>query len=210
MNFATLGPEDSNHALVLARYLELRRQDLGGKDSPLSPTVQLVNDFPQAFQDLVDGHHDYVLQVSAHFSHADCVGRFMHRAFPVDSFIAPSRPLALVARKDVANPTSVLRQPATRHYTDLTGLKQRDAPTIVAALEGLLDGQADAAIVAEQALALYPDQLRLMRPLGPALDTWILYANRPLMDEVQQEPALGNSGALREHFRTTLARKKPA
>ena len=30
MNFATLGPEDSNHALVLARYLELRRQDLGG------------------------------------------------------------------------------------------------------------------------------------------------------------------------------------
>lgn len=210
MHFATLGPEDSNHALVLARYLDDRRlkePDL----TDIEPRISLVDDFIGAFEELVAGGYDYVLQVSAHPSHADCVGRFMHRAFPVDAFIAPSRPLALVARADVAQPKSVLRQPATRHYTDLSAFAEHDAPTIVAALEQLLDGQADAAIVAEDAIERHPDRLRVIQPLGPALDTWILYANRPLFPNREQGPMLGANDAMVEHFRETahpVSRKK--
>lgn len=190
MRFATLGPAHSNHALVLSRYLEAR----GLADSRIS----LIDDFPIAFGALVAGDYDYLLQVSAHFSHADCVGQFMHRAWPVDTFIAPSRPLALVARRDAAAPRSVLRQPATRFYTDLSNYREIDAATIVDALTRLHAGEADAAIVAEDALNTHSDELTCLQRLGPALDAWVLYASRPLADN--DSLTLQNSPALTRHF----------
>lgn len=190
MHFATLGPSGSNHALVLSHYLEARGLD----DS----RVSLIDDFAEAFAALVDGHYDYLLQVSAHFSHADCVGRFMHRAWPVDTFIAPSRPLALVARRDVAEPRSVLRQPATRHYTNLSDWQEIDAATTVDALLRLRDGEADAAIVAEEALDEFANELSCLRRLGPALDVWVLYAPRPLADG--KSLILPDNPALAQHL----------
>ncbi|GEN25610.1 hypothetical protein HCU01_35590 [Halomonas cupida] len=190
MHFATLGPSGSNHALVLSHYLEAR----GLGDS----RVSLIDDFTEAFAALVDGHYDYLLQVSAHFSHADCVGRFMHRAWPVDTFIAPSRPLALVARRDAASPRSVLRQPATRYYTDLSDWQEIDAATTVDALTRLRNGEADAAIVADEALDEFADELSCLRRLGPALDVWVLYAPRPLADG--NPLILPNNPALTRHF----------
>lgn len=230
LRFATLGPADSNHALVLSRYLAARglvgRQGLAnapgtpsapgltGAPGPGDPVadacvdITLIDDFPAAFEALVSGDHDYVLQVSAHPSHADCVGRFMHRAFPVDTFIAPSRPLALVARREIQTPRSVLRQPATRHYTDLGAWEEHDAKTIVAALDALLAGAADAAIVAADSLTKHPERLRLIRPLGAALDTWVLYANRPLEVDHTQGPWLANDGLLRAHFACSATRNR--
>ncbi|ALM51035.1 hypothetical protein [Halomonas huangheensis] len=205
MHFATLGPADSNHALVLSRYLEAR--DL--TDSHVS----LIDDFPSAFSALVAGHYDYLLQVSAHFSHADCVGQFMHRAWPVDTFIAPSRPLALVARCDVTSPRSVLRQPATRFYTDLSDWQEIDAATIVEALTRLRAGEADAAIVAADALSTHADELTCLQQLGPALDVWVLYASRPLTDgSSPRQPSnpliLNYSTTLTRHFAISRGQDK--
>lgn len=195
IRIATLGPADSNHAFVLSRYLEQR----GLQDSE----VILIDDFLQAFADLEKGYYDYLLQVSAHFSHGDCVGHFMHRVFPVDTFIAASRPLALVARRGVDQPTSVLRQPATRYYTDLRQWQEIDAATTVEALERLRAGQADAAIVAEDALERFSDELICLQRLGAALDTWVLYANRPLSSKPPASRlTLHDNPALQEHFNT--------
>lgn len=176
MRFATLGPEASNHALVLRRYLERR--------GPAGAEIQLFEAFPAAFEALLAGRVDRVLQCSAHFSHADCVGRTMHRAFPVDTFVAGSRPLALLARTGGGAPARVGLQPATRYYTDLsTFSEQRDYATIVAVSEALLSGELDAGICAWEALQRNPDQLRLMEDLGPALDVWVLYGTRPLPED---------------------------
>ncbi|MEQ6916087.1 hypothetical protein [Halomonas aquatica] len=150
---------------------------------PAEARVQLFDAFPEAFEALVSGHVDRVLQCTAHFSHADCVGRTMHRAFPVDTFVAGSRPLALLRRVKVAEPFSVGLQPATRHYTDLSAFaEQRHYATIVAVAEGLLAGEVDAGICARDTLAHQQGALLLMKDLGPALDVWVLYGTESLPD----------------------------
>lgn len=175
MIFATLGPEANNHVLVLRRYL--------AKRGPANAEVRLFDDFPTAFAALVAGEVDRVLQCTAHFSHADCVGRTMHRAFPVDTFVAGSHPLALLARRDIAAPRQVALQPATRYYTDLSRFaEQIDAPTTSAVAEGLLAGRFEAGICARQVMETHPDKLRLLEELGPALDVWVLYGRQPLPD----------------------------
>ncbi|MCE8022428.1 hypothetical protein HOP51_20285 [Halomonas sp. MCCC 1A11036] len=175
MIVATLGPEGNNHVLVLRRYLDAR----GLADAQ----VRLFDDFPAMFAALVAGKVDRVLQCTAHFSHADCVGRYMHRAFPVDAFVAGSHPLALLARRGVAEPRQVARQPATRYYTDLSGFAEElDVPTTVAVAQGLLAGRFEAGICTRRTLEEHPDALRLIEDLGPALDVWVLYGRQPLPD----------------------------
>lgn len=174
MRYATLGPAGSNHELVLKRYLATHQPD---SDTP----PVLFDDFFAAFEALMAGGVDRVMQCTAHFSHADCVGRFMHRAFPIDTFIAGSRPLALLGRRQASHPTSVGLQPATRFYTDLAAFSELiELPTIVDVASGLVKGQFDAGICALEALDRYPGELRLIEDLGPALDTWVVFGTQPL------------------------------
>ncbi len=168
MRFATLGPAGSNHAFVLHAYLREHGLD--------EARVALMADFVGAFEALLAGETDYVLQCSAHPAHAECVGRTMHRAFPVDCFIAPSRPLALLARLDRPRPGSVGLQPATRHYVPLDGFEVVEEPTTVHVGEGLLAGRYDAGICALDLLDAHPDRLRLLAPIGAAIDVWVLYS----------------------------------
>lgn len=173
MHIATLGPSGNNHELIAKRYLRKRYSGAG--------SVTLYCQFENAFQALIAGHVSHVLQCTAHFAHSDCVGRYMHRAYPVDTFIAGSKPLALIAQRSITNPTQVALQPATRYYTDLSGFEEIiEAPTTVAVAEGLLGGQFEAGICAEEVLTQAPNQLRLVKSLGPALDTWVMFATTPL------------------------------
>ncbi|MDQ7729250.1 hypothetical protein [Halomonas sp. SpR8] len=173
MRIATLGPSGNNHELIAKRYLSLR---CCGEDS-----IALFSQFEDAFQALIAGQVSHVLQCTAHATHSDCVGRYMHHAYPVDTFIAGSKPLALLAQRAIAHPTQVALQPATRYYTDLTSYADIiEAPTTVAVAEGLLAGRFEAGICAEEVLAQAPEQLRLVQSLGPALDTWVVFATTPL------------------------------
>ncbi|RUR29003.1 hypothetical protein [Vreelandella nanhaiensis] len=173
MILGTLGPEGNNHALIAWRYLK-RRAPQGGQ-------CVFFDTFEMAFDALLAGELTHVLQCTAHFSHADCVGRYMHRAFPVDAFIAGSKPLALLVRRDTPEPEHVALQPATRYYTDLSAFKTIiEAPTTVDVANGLMEGHYQAGICAEEALAKAPDTLQLMRSLGPAIDTWVIYTTASL------------------------------
>lgn len=173
MYIATLGPSGNNHELIAKRYLTKRGSGEG--------SVTLFTQFEDAFQALLAGQVSHVLQCTAHPAHSDCVGRYMHRVFPVDTFIAGSKPLALIAQRAITQPTQVALQPATRYYTDLTEyIEIIEAPTTVAVAEGLLAGRYEAGICAAEVLEQAPNQLRLMQSLGPALDTWVMFATTPL------------------------------
>lgn len=173
MRIATLGPSGNNHELIAIRYLKMRYSGEG--------SVTLFMQFEDAFQALIAGHVSHILQCTAHATHSDCVGRYMHRAYPVDTFIAGSKPLALIAQRSITQPTQVAVQPATRYYTNLSNYQEIiEAPTTVAVAEGLLAGRFEAGICAEEVLALAPEQLRMVQSLGPALDTWVMFANNPL------------------------------
>lgn len=173
MHIATLGPSGNNHELIAKRYLKMRCSGEG--------SITLFTRFEDAFHALINGQVSHVLQCTAHFAHSDCVGRYMHRAYPVDTFIAGSKPLALIAQRTSVSPTQVALQPATRYYTDLTAYTEIiDTPTTVAVAEGLLAGRFEAGICAEEVLGQAPEQLRLVQSLGPALDTWVMFATTPL------------------------------
>lgn len=177
MNYAALGPAGSNHELVLKRYLKTRKADNISR-------IVLFDDFRSAFEALLAGRVERLLQCSAHPSHSECVGRYMHRAFPVDTFIAGSRPLALLAHQAAAHPASVGLQPATRYYTNLSAFNEHiEMPTIVDVAKGLLDGRFDAGICALEALERHPKELRLLEELGPALDVWVVFSTQPLSND---------------------------
>ncbi|MFP4264001.1 MAG: hypothetical protein ACLFRS_11635 [Halomonas sp.] len=191
MHFTTLGPAGSNHALVLERYLAAR--------GLAHATIHLVDTFDAAFDALLEGTTDFVLQCTAHPSHGECVGRYMHRAFPVDAFIAGSQPLAVLARREIATPRCIGLQPATRHYTDLSDYaEQIEAPTIVDVAEGLLEGRFEAGVCAREVLEKHPEQLRLVEDLGPALDAWVLFGREKLAEDPAiwpQAPVVRQFGA---------------
>ncbi|BCB71748.1 hypothetical protein HMEPL2_20990 [Vreelandella aquamarina] len=173
MRIATLGPGGSNHELVASRYLN--------RHAPQQGDIVLYTAFEEAFEALLSNSVDYVLQCTAHPEHGHCVGRYMHRAFPVDAFIAGSKPLAIISRVKVETPKTLALQPATRYYADLSSYdKLIEKPTIVNVAEGLLDGEYDAGICALEVQAKHPQQLRIVKELGPALDTWVVFGRTPL------------------------------
>lgn len=175
MRIATLGPSASNHALVTRRYLNTH--------APRHGKVVLMATFKEAFEALLNGDVERVLQCTAHPQHGECVGRYMHRLFPVDAFIAGSQPLAILARAEVAEPNTLGLQPATRYYADLSTYTELiEQPTIVSVAEGLLAGELDAGICALDLLTAHPESLRLVKNLGPALDIWAVFGRTPLPD----------------------------
>ncbi len=182
MRFGTLGSEDSNHALVLKRYIDARGID--------GVEVRYFLDFGVAFEALLAGEIDFVLQVSVHPQHSECVARYMNRAFIVDTFIAPSKPLGILTRRDIAKPQSIGLQPATRHYADLSKwAKIVDETSTSTVAAGLLAGKYDSGIAATELLTRYPGRLRLELEIGPVQDAWILFGRDPIdIGEIQIWP----------------------
>lgn len=178
MIFATLGPTGNNHELVLERYLAER--------GLAHAEIRLCSDFDEAFTTLLNGEVDYLLQCTAHFSHSEWVGRTMHRAFPVDAFIATSKPLGILAHREAgAENLRIGLQPATRHYADLSRYAEIiEEPTTVSVAEGLLAGRFEAGLCALEFAERYPEQLRVEQQLGPALDSWVLFGRQRLESEL--------------------------
>lgn len=168
MIYGTLGSEDSNHALVLGRYLRAREIT--------EVEIRYYDDFVLAFDDLAAGRLDFILQVSVHPQHAECVARYVNRAFIVDTFVAASKPLGILTRSNVTRPKSIALQPATTHYADLSRWETRiDAVSITAAADALLAGRCDSALTALEYLDRHPGQVRLDGEIGPVEDAWILF-----------------------------------
>lgn len=173
LRFGTLGTEGSNHSMIVRRYISFRQLD--GAD------VVLFTDFRKAFDALVAGDLDFVLQVSVHPSHTEMSARYVHRVHVVDTFIAPSKSLAIVTRKDVEKPLSIAFQPATKHYADLGAWpKQIDEVSIMTVAEGLREGRYDSGITSVELVEQAPDRFRIDKLFGPITDVWVLFGRRPL------------------------------
>lgn len=175
LRFGTLGSEGSNHSLIVRRYIAFRKLE--------GATVELFADFPTAFEALMAGKLDFVLQVSVHPSHTDMVAKYANRAHLVDSFIAASKVLAIVTRKSVDKPVSIALQPATRYYHDLSAWPQQIAEaSIMTVAEGLLADKYDSGLTALEIAERHPDKLRVDHVIGACNDVWVLFGRRPIPD----------------------------
>ncbi|MBT6276675.1 MAG: hypothetical protein HOI95_21375 [Chromatiales bacterium] len=171
--FATLGPPGSNHADVAQRYLDFH--GLNGA------RIELFAAFASAFEALLDGSVQYLIQVAVHPSVTDSVARYRGRAHIIDTFISPSQPMAVLTRKDVAATRSLGLQLATREYVDTSAWDTLvPEPSTVAVAEGLVSGKYDSGITLRKYADTYADHLRIDQDIGTVVDPWLVYGTQPV------------------------------
>ncbi|RYF49411.1 MAG: hypothetical protein EOO27_33670 [Comamonadaceae bacterium] len=175
LTFSTLGPEGGNHHFVLKRYLEAHR---------LEDAVRIVvfDDFHVGAQALIKGAADYMLQCAVHPAAAEITGRYRAQLRPVDAFISPSRPMALVrARRAGSHHGAVGVQPATSSYADLSAWQQVvHEPTVLAVQAGLIEGRYDAGIVFSSFALAQAELYQVLEPIGTVCDAWTVFGREPV------------------------------
>lgn len=175
--FATLGPEGSNHELVTRHYLSLH--GLSGAE------LLLIDDFEAGLSLMTEGKINHMVQAAAHSQTAAILATayFRHQIHAVDSFIAPSHPLAILTRSEVGTPLTLALQPATRDYADLSRWPAliEESSTVAVGL-GLLAGRYDSGITMLELAEAHPGRFRVEAELGTVDDPWIVYGRRRTCD----------------------------
>src|ERR1700690_3551220 len=94
--FITLGPAGTCHESALLRYLEFQ--------GLVSVEIILVEDLLAAIGEVRERENTFLVQCSAHVQVHLVTERYHEEVFVVDTFIYPTKELALLVRKDVEHP----------------------------------------------------------------------------------------------------------
>ena len=167
--FVTLGPEGTNHELVTRRYLQFH---------DIAAEILLIDSFFDGLTMIAEGQADYLLQVAVHPDCAEIVARahFEHGIHVIDTFISPSKELAILTRSDVGNPQTLAVQPATRGYADVSAWPSLISVSSIARVaDGLLNGTYDSGLTTRDLARAYPDRLRVEQTLGTVDDAWLVF-----------------------------------
>jgi hypothetical protein len=169
--FITLGPQGTCHENALLHYLEF--QGITAFD------VELEEDLLGAIE-RVRGHADtFLVQCSAHVQVHLVTERFHTEVFVVDTFLYPTKELALLVRTDVAEPKSLGIVSATRGYTDLTRWPTIiDEPSKPVVARRLLAGEYDAGLTHLHHAHEHPSRLRIEECYGAVDTTWVVYGSQ--------------------------------
>ena len=175
--FVTLGPAGTNHEMVTKNYLSFR--------GLASATIALVDDFYEGLSMMTNGRADFMVQVAVHPDCADVVAsaHFAHGVHIVDTFISPSKELAILTRAEVETPRTLALQPATRRYADLTRWNELiPVASIMAVADGLLSGDYDSGLTTLELAERHPDRLRVDARIGSVDDPWLVFGKRRVSD----------------------------
>jgi hypothetical protein len=169
-SFVTLGPAGTNHELVAAKYLAFH--------GIAAERLRLVGSVGDGLEEVRAGTADYLIVCAVHPEAPRAVGRYFREVFVVDTFISPSRPLAVLARREVAAPRSIgVLHPSTSDYVDLGRWERVERITdgsLHDVARGLLEGRTDAGLVYLDYAAAHPERLRVVEELGSPDDAWLV------------------------------------
>jgi hypothetical protein len=169
--FITLGPSGTCHENALLHYLEF--QGLTAFE------VVLVEDLLEAIEQVRDRRDTFLVQCSAHTQVHLVTERYYQEVFVIDTFLFPTKELALLVRTDVGDPKSLGIVAATRGYTDLARWNAIvDEPSKPVVARNLLAGRYDAGLTHLHYAHEHPDALRVEECYGAVDTTWIVYGPR--------------------------------
>jgi len=171
--FITLGPVGTCHENALLRYLEF--QGLGEEEA----RIVLVDDLLAGIEQVRGSENTFLVQCSAHLQVHLVTERYHAEVFAIDTFLYPTKELALLVRNDVSEPRSLGLVDATKGYTDLTRwerLVEETSKPVVGA--NLLAGMYDAGLTHLHYAEEHPDELRVEESYGAVDTTWIVYGPR--------------------------------
>ena len=169
--FITLGPSGTCHENALLHYLEFQGID--------SYEIVLVEDLLGAIERVKDRPETFLVQCSAHTQVHLVTERYHTEVFVIDTFLYPTKELALIVRSDVRDPQSLGIVAATRGYTDLERWATIvDEPSKPVVARHLLAGAYDAGLTHLHYGREHTDALRVQEVYGAVDTTWVVYGSR--------------------------------
>jgi chorismate mutase len=169
--FITLGPAGTCHENALRHYLEF--QGLADVE------IVLVEKLLDAIVQVRDRSDTFLVQCSAHLHVHLVTERYHEEVFVIDTFLYPTKELALLIRTDVAEPASLGIVDATKGYLDLTRWTTIvDEPSKPVVARNLLAGAYDAGLTHLHHAHEHPAILRVEETYGAVDTTWVVYGPR--------------------------------
>jgi hypothetical protein len=167
----TLGPTGTCHERAVLEYARFQ----GIEDYE----IEFITDFFVGLEMLRGRDDAFLIQCSAHPLVHKITEKYWTEVFVVDTFIYPTKALAVLSRRDVERPRSLGIVPATEGYVDLSQW-ERVIPQISKPLiaEALLRGDYDAGLTHLEHLEKHPDLLRLDLEIGEIDTTWVVYGTK--------------------------------
>jgi hypothetical protein len=171
IQLVTLGPEGTCHERAVRRYMEFQ----GIADYE----VGYIGDFLDGLERIRGKDDAFLIQCSAHPKVHEVTERYWSEVFVVDTFIYPTKALAVLTRRDVDRPRSLGLVPATAGYVDKSQWeKVVDVQSKPIVAEELLEGRYDSGLTHLEHLYEHEDLLRLDLEIGEIDTTWVVYGTR--------------------------------
>ncbi len=169
--FITLGPSGTCHENALRHYLEFQGID--------DFELVLVEDLLGAIERVRLQPQTFLVQCSAHVQVHLVTERYYQEVFVIDTFLYPTKELALLVRADVDDPHSLGIVSATRGYPDLSRWATIiDEPSKPVVAKHLLAGEYDAGLTHLHYAHEHPNVLRVQECYGAVDTTWVVYGQR--------------------------------
>jgi hypothetical protein len=171
ITLVTLGPSGTCHERATIEYMRFQ----GVEDFE----IQFIGDFFDGLEKIRGKDDTFLIQCSAHPLVHEITERYWSEVFVVDTFIYPTKALAILARREIEHPRSLGLVPATAGYIDPTDWEEivdvQSKPIVAAEL---LAGRYDAGLTHFEHLAAHPDELRLVEEIGEIDTTWVVYGTQ--------------------------------
>jgi hypothetical protein len=168
VTLVTLGPSGTCHERAAREYMRFQGVD--------DFEVDFIGDFFDGLEQIRGRSNAFLIQCSAHPLVHKVTERYWEEVFVVDTFIYPTKALALLRRTDAPDPKSLGLVPATAGYIDPaqwdTIIDVQSKPIVA---EELLAGRYEAGLTHLEHLALHPDELTLVQEIGEIDTTWVVY-----------------------------------
>ncbi len=168
VTLVTLGPTGTCHERATIEYMAFQGID--------DFEIEFIGDFFDGLERIRGNDSAFLIQCSAHPEVHKVTERYWSEVFVVDTFIFPTKALAVLSRRDVDHPQSLGLVPATAGYVDLSGWEEvvevQSKPIVAAEL---LEGRYDAGLTHLEHAALHPEELRIDLEIGEIDTTWVVY-----------------------------------
>lgn len=192
VTLVTLGPTGTCHERAAIEYMAFQ----GVEDFE----IEFIEDFFDGLERIRGKDNVFLIQCSAHPKVHEVTERHWAEVFVVDTFIYPTKALAVLSRREVEQPRTLGLVPATSGYInrdDWAEIVEVQSKPIVAA--ELLAGRYDAGLTHLEHLVAHPDELRLVEKIGEIDTTWVVYGTEKRFEGkiigIPSEELFGSAGA---------------
>jgi hypothetical protein len=171
ITLVTLGPTGTCHERACKAYMAFQGvEDYG---------FEFIGDFMDGLERIRGRDDAFLIQCSAHPKVHEVTEHYWTEIFVVDTFIYPTKALAVLTRREVERPRTLGLVPATAGYIDRDDWEEIiDVQSKPIVAEELLAGRYDSGLTHLEHLAEHEDELRLDLEIGEIDTTWVVYGTQ--------------------------------